>query len=479
MKDTGRTAAKAGAAYTIGNILLKGVTFLTLPIFSRLLTTEEYGLYNLYVSYETILTIFVGLCLYGSLRTAKYDYKEYFERYMASILTLSFVSFGTILFVGNITFNYWAGSFDFNRSILNILIIHSYAMFIFQFYNTKLALNFKYKQFLVVSGINSIGSTVLSILLIVSVFEQNKLNGRIYGYSLVPIILAVIICFLIIKDVKITKKELINKTYWEYGLKISIPLVVHTFSQQILHQFDRVMISRIINNSAVGVYGFIYTIANILQIIVQSLDNAWSVWMYDQLNENNYEEIFNKSKVYILLMNIFYIGFISLAPDVIHIAGTEAYYAGTKMIVPLAFSIYFVFLYSLPVHVEYYYKKTKYIAMGTSLAAVLNIVLNYIFIKKFGYQAAAWTTLFSYIALFIFHWVIAKTIDHNAMFPRKMIALSVVMLSVYSAVIIYYVNSIIIRWSVMVLSLVGLLFLCRHILNPMMLLYIVKKKIYK
>ena len=124
-------------------------------------------------------------------------------------------------------------------------------------------------------------------------------------------------------------------------------------------------------------------------------------------------------------------------------------------------------------------KKTKYIAMGTSLAAVLNIVLNYIFIKKFGYQAAAWTTLFSYIALFIFHWVIAKTIDHNAMFPRKMIALSVVMLSVYSAVIIYYVNSIIIRWSVMVLSLVGLLFLCRHILNPMMLLYIVKKKIYK
>ena len=46
MADSGTKAAKAGLAYTVGNVLLKGIAFLTLPIFSRILTTEEFGFYN-------------------------------------------------------------------------------------------------------------------------------------------------------------------------------------------------------------------------------------------------------------------------------------------------------------------------------------------------------------------------------------------------------------------------------------------------
>lgn len=154
MADSGTKAAKAGLAYTVGNVLLKGIAFLTLPIFSRILTTEEFGFYNLYVSYETILTIFVGLCLYGSLRTAKYDYRQEFDSYVSSTLMLSGIVYIAVMVIGNLVYPAISGSFGFDRSILNILITHSYAMFIFQFYNTWLALDFKYKKFLVVSGID-------------------------------------------------------------------------------------------------------------------------------------------------------------------------------------------------------------------------------------------------------------------------------------------------------------------------------------
>lgn len=109
------------------------------------------------------------------------------------------------------------------------------------------------------------------------------------------------------------------------------------------------------------------------------MDNAWSVWMYEQLDKKQYSQIQEKARTYILLMNILYVGFISLAPDVIHIAGTKEYYHGISMIIPLSYAIYFIFLYSLPVHIEYFYKKTKYIAIGTSIAAVINISLNYFF----------------------------------------------------------------------------------------------------
>lgn len=199
-----------------------------------------------------------------------------------------------------------SGSFGFDRSILNILITHSYAMFIFQFYNTWLALDFKYKKFLVVSGINSIGGTLLSIFLILVVFKEHKYIGRIYGYAIVPICVAAVIWLCFFRDAKKTKQVLFNTNYWKYGLSISLPLVVHTFSQQILSQFDRIMIGALVSVAAVGIYGFIQTIASILQIIVQSMDNAWSVWMYEQLDQKQYTQIQDKSKAYILLMNILY-----------------------------------------------------------------------------------------------------------------------------------------------------------------------------
>ena len=211
MVDSGNKAAKAGLAYTVGNVLLKGVTFLTLPIFSRILTTEEFGFYNLYVSYETILTIFVGLCLYGSLRTAKYDYQKEFNSYVSSTLMLSGIIYLVFIVLGNLIYPTLSKNFEFDRSIFNVLITHSYAMFIFQFYNTWLALDFKYKKFLLVSGINSIGGTVLSIVLILFFFKTDKYIGRIYGYAIVPIAVAVVIWMAFFRNAKTEKYQLFNK----------------------------------------------------------------------------------------------------------------------------------------------------------------------------------------------------------------------------------------------------------------------------
>lgn len=454
MGNSGNRVVKAGAAYTIGNVLLKGIAFLTLPVFTRILTTEEFGLFNVYVSYETILTIFVGVCLYGSLRTAWYDYKDTFGHYVSSVLALSMVSFLFFLIGGNILFPYIKRFFEFDRSVLNILIVHSYAMFIFQFYNVRLALEYRYKEYLVASAVNSIGGTALSVILILAVISEDKHLARIYGYALVPIVVALFIVIRFFKTAVLERHSLFNKAYWKYGLRISVPLVVHTLSQQILNQFDRIMINKMVNSAATGIYGFIHTISNILNIIVLSLDSAWSVWFYEQLEKKNYSKIKERAKSYILFMNILYIGFIAIAPDVISIAGTVEYQAGRRMIIPLAFAVYFTFLYAFPVHIEYFYKKTKYIAIGTAGAACINFILNYFAISLWGYQGAAWSTLVSYILLFVFHWIIAKRIDNGKMFPVRFMVGSILMQGLFSLLITLFIDKWYMRWCGMIIVLI-------------------------
>jgi O-antigen/teichoic acid export membrane protein len=118
-------------------------------------------------------------------------------------------------------------------------------------------------------------------------------------------------------------------------------------------------------------------------------------------------------------------------PVVAKIMAGRDYWEGISLIVPLSLGNYFVFLYGLPVNIEYYYKKTGFISLGTILAAVLNVLLNYFAINLFGYRAAAYTTLFSYGLLFLFHWKIAKKYgvsdiyDTNNLISRTAIVLVV------------------------------------------------------
>ena len=69
-------ALKSGVWYTVANFIMKGIGFITTPIFTRLLTTTDFGKYNTYIAYEGLLTAIVGLGLYGTVKNAKLDFSQ-------------------------------------------------------------------------------------------------------------------------------------------------------------------------------------------------------------------------------------------------------------------------------------------------------------------------------------------------------------------------------------------------------------------
>src|SRR5699024_3283818 len=93
---------KIGTLYLIGNIFNKAIAFITIPIFTRLLTTEEYGIVNTYTSWASILMVIVGLSLGNSVRNAFVDYKDDLAAYLSSIFTLSFLNFVLMTLISTI-----------------------------------------------------------------------------------------------------------------------------------------------------------------------------------------------------------------------------------------------------------------------------------------------------------------------------------------------------------------------------------------
>ncbi len=124
---------------------------------------------------------------------------------------------------------------------------------------------------------------------------------------------------------------------------------------------------------------------------------------------------------------------------------------------PVLFSMYLSFLYYFPASVEYYYKKTNFIAVATMSAAVLNIILNAIFIPLHGYIAAAYTTVFCYSLYYIFHLYLSKYIHGSMVYDLKNQFLCLSIVAIVTFICILLRNVFFFRYLILSCELVLIL----------------------
>ena len=132
-----------------------------------------------------------------------------------------------------------------------------------------------------------------------------------------------------------------------------------------------------------------------------------------------YKIIGSLSNVLCIALGACTMAVIAIGPEVIYIMGGEKYMEAIWCIPPIVMGVYFSFCYGLFCNVEFYLGITKYIAVASSVGAIVNIVLNAIFILIFGYVAAAYTTLVCYILLAIAHYLIMRKVTTDKIFQMK------------------------------------------------------------
>ena len=118
--------------------------------------------------------------------------------------------------------------------------------------------------------------------------------------------------------------------------------------------------------------------------------------------------------------------------------GGSEYWSGISVIPILVLGVYFTFMYQFPVNFEFFHKKTQIIAMGTLLAAVVNIILNTVFIPIWGMYGAAVATAISYGILFILHFFIVTHMKECS-YHLKVVKFIPGLLSVLVGILLFYI----------------------------------------
>lgn len=433
--------AKAGSLYLIGNLFNKAIAFLTIPIFTRLLTTTEYGTVSTYLSYVTICSVIVSLSLGSSLRAAYVDYKADIDSYLSSVMFLSFLNFCIISVLILIIVFFHAPKVDIILVIF--CLIQAFMTTIIDTILIKYMMENAYVKRTALLAIPNIIVTILSIALIL-LMDNNRYHGRILAYVLVYTTLG--LCYLIIIFTK-RRNKIICPEYWRYAFKFSLPLVFHGLSIVLLSQSDRVMITAMRSVSETGIYSLVYSFGMIVLVITSSMESVWIPWFTEKMQVNDKKKINSSVKLYIEIVTIAVIGIMLLAPEVLTILAPEEYWDGKVLIPPIVVASFFMFLYSISVDLEYYYKSTKKIAINTIIAATTNIILNFIFIPQYGAIAAAYTTVFSYMVSFCIHYYKARKLD-NELFPIKIYIKPIMIVIFFVAFTYILLDYFIIRWLI-------------------------------
>lgn len=190
-------ALKSGVWYSVSNILLRAVSILTAPIFTRLLTTSDYGKVSNFSSWQNILLVFCGLCLSYSIGRAKIDFENNFEDYISSIQGLSSF-FSLIILLLYLPFSRHISAFmELDNSIVISLLVYMIFYPSIEYMQTKLRFQYRYIENIIIAVLITLGTVALSIILILVSSAEKKFVGRIFG-MIIPSFLISVLCYIFI-----------------------------------------------------------------------------------------------------------------------------------------------------------------------------------------------------------------------------------------------------------------------------------------
>ena len=430
--------AKAAFWFLICSFLQKGISMLTTPIFTRLLSEAEFGQFGVFNSWLGIITVFVSLNLGAGVFTqglVKFDQERKIFTSSLQGLTVLSTSVWTVVYL--IFRDKWNELFSLTTTQMLAMLIMIWATAVFNFWAAEQRVLLNYKALVAVTLIASIAKPTVGIILVK--LSDDKVTARIIGLLLVEL---VVYAWMFVVHVARGKK-LYSGKFWKYALLFNLPLIPHYLSQTVLNSSDKIMIEKLVGLEESGIYGLAYSVSQIMTLFNTALVQTINPWLYQKIKERDLGKLPGIAYISLTLIASVNLFLIALAPEAVQIFGGSAYYDAIWVIPPVAMSVFFMFCYSLFAAFEFYYKKTFGVAVATIAGAALNVLLNYIFIPIFGYYAAGYTTLFCYIVYAAAHYVFMSRICKQEGFAkvydlRFLLGISVIFIAAGFALMLTY-----------------------------------------
>ena len=395
--------AKAAIWFAICSAITKCISMITVPIFTRLMTTDQYGVFSVYNSWLQMVTVVATLRLdYAVFNKGMSKFADERDSYTVSMQTFTTV----IVAVLAVLYLPFADAVNACTGLSTPITLMMFLEIVFSaavsYWMTRRRYEYKYRSIIVTTLLISVGNALLGVAAVL-LFVQKDV-ARIASVVLVYCIVGTVIYVVNIRR----GGGLMKWGFVKYALAFNLPLLPHYAAMYVIDSFDRIMIQSMVGFSAAAVYSVACSLGNVLKIVTNSINNAIVPWMYEVLGAGDYKKLGKTTSLVILIPIVPVLLLILVAPEVIWIFGGDAYAEAQYVLAPIAEALVFSFCYTVMANIEFYFDKNRFVMYVSLAASVANVALNFVFIGLLGYLAAAYTTLGCYVFMAVCHFAYVR-----------------------------------------------------------------------
>lgn len=463
----GKELLENTAIIGIGNFSTKILSFLLLPIYTSLLSTSDYGLYDLFITISTFLVPCITLLMDESMFRFLIDCNTEDDKRQIISQTIIF----TIK---------WTSLFSFLYLCLGLLFKFPYFILFLVFIISNIIVGLrnaitrglgKIKMFAIINFISSFMIISLNILFIVVL--RLGISSLLLSF-IIANILTTLYVFIKLKIYKFILLKNYSKEKSKQMIKYSLPLVPNSISWTVVNLSDRIVISSFLGTSINGIYSVSYKFPNMMDTIYGFFYSAWKESAAKSLKDDDSYVFYNK--IYIALTRFMWgivIMMISLLPFVFNLL-IKNEFANSYLYVPiLILAMYYSNISGFFGGIFSAYKDTGVMGITTIVGALINLIVDILFIKYIGVWAAALSTLASTFTIYTYRkYKIKKYVSLENNFIFKIGSL----ISILIAFVLYYSSFFLVKVILLLLLTLYCVYINSDNLKLILNIFIKKNK---
>lgn len=404
--------------YSFSDIAIKLIAFLTFPIFTNLLSINDYGQMSLIQTVSGLTGMIMGFGIMNSLQRYYFDDKTDEGRERKKLVTTCLFLIGMFCFIGYVIF----GSviyifryeieliFNLPFTLLLIAIAGNIPSQIILFVFGTIRVQFKPFKYLVVSFINNLSGTILAIIFL---YQNMGLFGYFLGFLLAPLFFVPIALLFIKRDLGFAVDNKLAKKIIAYGY----PFIFAGVGYWLFGSIDRWVLNSYVGKESIGIYSVAFKFAFIVYLIITAFGQALSPLCVKMMVDEPERVDVYLSEILTYLytgMTIIGLGIAFFSNELIVLTTPIAYWPAAK-IVPIVICALVIHSSSLiSVLGIYFSKRTNIMTLCVFISAAVNILFNFLLVPVFGPLGSALSLIITYGTLTISYALFGmKTIHIN------------------------------------------------------------------
>lgn len=422
--------------YFGAEVATRALAFISIPVMTRLLTPEEYGIVNVFNSYISIFVIIFTFNTFAAVSRYYYENSDDFPSFFKTsvIIAAAAILFSSVVFhlLDHFVPDLLKMPPELSYYIVPFVVFTVATSFYDQVYapqkqSRKIAVRMTAQSYL------GFGLSIVIILIL----NDRKYLGQVYA-NLVVGILFLGYYFWQLRHYFDGK---FKPGFFHYIIDNAAVLIPYAISNRLLNYVDRIMINTYLGATEAGLYSFAYNIGMLLNVFSMALFRAWAPFYFELMDNSDHKKVFNNTRLIFKLMMMAAMFLIFFGKEMGMLLAKNNYYAGLGMVPVIVIGYLFNSLFFIYSWGFGYIRKPVYMSGIVLAAAIIKISMNAVFIPVYGAIIAAWATVIAYFVMAVLAWFLVTRIRDLYSPPAGFFIINIAIMLPF-IIVYYYVGAL-------------------------------------